>query len=129
MTTSLSRRSVIRTTAAAGALAGTASVAGPGLRARAGAPAILKPLPPEWFVDFGTNAETRWDSVDTKRYLTDQARLFVRNHTVTPTIDRDSWRLRVFGSGLADASSRGRGVVALVRRPPPTAGHPGHRHP
>ena len=101
MTTSLSRRSVIRATAAAGALAGTASVAGPALRAHAGAPAILKPLPPEWFVDFGTNAETRWDSVDTKRYLTDQARLFVRNHTVTPTIDRDTWRLRVFGSGLA----------------------------
>ena len=58
--TSLSRRSLIRATAAAGALAGTASVAGPALRAHAGAPAILKPLPPEWFVDFGTNAETRW---------------------------------------------------------------------
>ena len=43
----------------------------------------------------------RWDSVDPRRYLTDQARLFVRNHTVTPTIDRTTWRLRVFGDGLA----------------------------
>ena len=25
----------------------------------------------------------------------------MRNHTVTPTIDRDTWRLRVFGSGLS----------------------------
>jgi hypothetical protein len=33
-------------------------------RASAGAPYILKPLPPEWFVDYGTNAEMRWDSVD-----------------------------------------------------------------
>ena len=43
----------------------------------------------------------RWDSVDPRRYLTDQARLFVRNHTVTPTIDRTTWRLRVFGDGLS----------------------------
>src|SRR3712207_7765962 len=27
-------------------------------------------------------------------------RFFVRNHTLTPTIDVDSWRLRLFGSGL-----------------------------
>jgi hypothetical protein len=33
-------------------------------RASAGAPYILKPLPPEWFVDDGTNAEMRWDPVD-----------------------------------------------------------------
>ncbi len=58
-------------------------------------------MPPEWFTDFGTNAEMRWDSVSPKQYLTDQARLFVRNHTLTPTIDQDTWRLRVFGSGLA----------------------------
>ena len=43
----------------------------------------------------------RWDSVDPAKYLTDQARLFVRNHTSTPMIDRSTWRLRVFGDGLA----------------------------
>jgi DMSO/TMAO reductase YedYZ molybdopterin-dependent catalytic subunit len=70
-------------------------------RAYAGSPAILKPLPLEWFTDFGTNAEMRWDSVSWRDRLTDQSRLFVRNHTSTPTIDRDTWRLRVFGSGLS----------------------------
>jgi hypothetical protein len=32
--------------------------------ASAGAPAILEALRPEWFVDYGSNAEMRWDSVD-----------------------------------------------------------------
>ena len=101
MTTSLSRRSLLKAGAAAGTAIGAVAAA-PALPSYAGAPAILKPLPPDWFTDFGTNAETRWDSVDPKRFLTEQARLFVRNHTVTPTIDRDAWRLRVFGTGLSE---------------------------
>jgi DMSO/TMAO reductase YedYZ molybdopterin-dependent catalytic subunit len=99
MTTRLSRRSLLKAGTAVGAAA--TAITGPALPSSAGAPSILKPLPPEWFKDFGTNAETLWDSVDPKRFLTDQARLFVRNHTVTPTIDRDTWRLRVFGTGLS----------------------------
>ena len=99
--TNLSRRSLLKAGAAAGTAVG-AVAALPALPSYAGAPSILKPLPPEWFKDFGTNAETLWDSVDPKRFLTDQARLFVRNHTVTPTIDRDTWRLRVFGTGLSE---------------------------
>ena len=50
----------------------------------AGAPSILKPLPPQWFVDFGTNAEMRWDSVVPAAFLTSQDRLFVRDHVATP---------------------------------------------
>ena len=34
-----------------------------GPAAARGAPAILKPSPADWFTDFGTNAEMRWDSV------------------------------------------------------------------
>ena len=68
--------------------------------AHAAYPAILKPTPADQFVDFGTNAEMRWDAVDSERYLTDQARLFVRNHTSTPLIDKSTWRLRIFGDGL-----------------------------
>ena len=41
---------------------------------------------------------TRWTR---ERYLTDQARLFVRNHTVDADDRPDTWRLRVFGDGLA----------------------------
>lgn len=100
MTTS--RRTVLLATAA-GAAASTGL--GTAWRAVAGAPAILKPLPPEQFVDFGTNAEMRWSSVDPRRFLTPQSRLFVRNHTVTPTIDASSYRLRVFGDALAGERS------------------------
>ena len=95
----LTRRSLIATTAATGALAATARFATP--PAYGASPAILKPTPAEQFYDYGTNAEMRWDSVDPRKYLTDQARLFVRNHTVTPTIDKATWRLKVFGDGLA----------------------------
>ena len=68
--------------------------------AHAAYPAILKPTPADQFYDYGTNAEMRWDSVQPGRYLTDQARLFVRNHTSTPLIDKSTWRLRIFGDGL-----------------------------
>lgn len=70
-------------------------------RASAGAPYIVKPLPPEWFIDYGTNAEMRWDSVNPRRHLTSQDRLFVRDHTATPQIDRTTYQLEIFGDGLA----------------------------
>jgi len=99
---------VSRRAAVAAAPASAAALAGAGLigtapAAHAAYPAILKPTPADRFVDFGTNAEMRWDSVDPRRYLTRQGRLFVRNHTSTPVIDRSTWRLRVFGDGLATA--------------------------
>ena len=70
-------------------------------RASAGAPFILKPLPPQQFIDFGTNAEMRWDSVDRRQRLTTPERLFVRDHVATPTIDASTYQLQVFGDGLA----------------------------
>ncbi|HEY8524988.1 MAG TPA: sulfite oxidase [Acidimicrobiales bacterium] len=60
---------------------------------------IVKPLPPEWFIVHGSNAEMRWDTVG-RGFLTPNDRFFVRNHTRTPHIDVRTWRLRVFGSGL-----------------------------
>jgi DMSO/TMAO reductase YedYZ molybdopterin-dependent catalytic subunit len=63
-------------------------------------PPIRKPLPPEWFVPFGTNAETRWDALAEVGYEVPNDRFFVRNHTATPTVDPKTWRLRVFGDGL-----------------------------
>jgi DMSO/TMAO reductase YedYZ molybdopterin-dependent catalytic subunit len=92
-------------------------------RASAGAPAILKPLPPEWFVDYGTNAEMRWDSVDPRRYLTSPERLFVRDHTATPRIDPTTYRLRIFGDGLATPRSGDQALslsYADLRRLPAT---------
>ena len=104
-TRGLSRRRLLRL-----AVAGVPLVAALG---RFGAPAaraaaaaispIVKPLPPEWFVNFGSNAEMRWDAVTDLGYTIPNERFFVRDHTSTPIIDAGSWRLRVFGSGLGGA--------------------------
>ena len=61
---------------------------------------IRKPVPAEWFVLFGTNAETRWDALADVGYEVPNERFFVRNHTATPLIDPATWRLRLFGDGL-----------------------------
>jgi DMSO/TMAO reductase YedYZ molybdopterin-dependent catalytic subunit len=61
---------------------------------------IVKPLPPELFTVFGTNAETRWESLRGQGYHTPIDRFFVRNHTATPAIDVRTWRLSLFGTGL-----------------------------
>jgi DMSO/TMAO reductase YedYZ molybdopterin-dependent catalytic subunit len=63
-------------------------------------PKIAKPLPPEWFVEHDTNAEMRWESAREQRLATANRRFFVRNHTRTPHIDPETYRLRVFGDGL-----------------------------
>ncbi|MCY7400098.1 MAG: sulfite oxidase [Nocardioides sp.] len=61
---------------------------------------IHKALPPDRFIDHDTNAEMRWESVCTRDRLTAQSQLFVRNHTTTPLVRRDDYRLEVFGDGL-----------------------------
>ncbi|MFG3227380.1 sulfite oxidase [Kitasatospora sp. NPDC048194] len=79
-------------------------------------PGIVKPLPAEWFVAHDTNAEMRWDALRDAdgtaaigRHVPTE-RFFVRNHTGTPLIDPDGWRLKLFGSGLRGAPSAGRAV-------------------
>ncbi|MEY2227189.1 MULTISPECIES: sulfite oxidase [Streptomyces] len=82
-------------TAAAAAPAGTAApVADP-------VPRTVKPLPPELFTLRGTNAETNFAALRGTGELTPIDRFFVRNHTSTPRIDADGWRLTVWGDGLA----------------------------
>lgn len=114
------RRSVLGLPIAGLAAAGAAQVGplvGPFLeRAAAGSPSIIKPLPAAWFTDHGTNAETRWESVDPDRHLTPQSRLFVRNHTVTPVIDPDTYRLRIHGDGMVRAQGVSIGLRELRRR-------------
>ncbi|GID27709.1 sulfite oxidase [Paractinoplanes brasiliensis] len=91
-----SRRDLLKLTAAVGA-AGALADAAPAVAA--GAP-IVKPLPPELFKQFGTNAETLWSSLKDVGYHVPIDRFFVRNHTSTPAVDSRSWRLNVFGAGL-----------------------------
>jgi DMSO/TMAO reductase YedYZ molybdopterin-dependent catalytic subunit len=98
----LSRRQVLGL-AAAGVplLAGAGQLARPRLaRAAEAASPIVKPLPAEWFVNYGSNAEMRWDAVRGVGYEVPNERFFVRDHTSTPLIDARGWRLKVFGSGL-----------------------------
>jgi DMSO/TMAO reductase YedYZ molybdopterin-dependent catalytic subunit len=76
---------------------------------------IRKPLPPEWFVPFGTNAETRWDALAEVGYEVPNDRFFVRNHTATPLVDPASWRLRVFGDGLRLRPGTGDSVEFSLR--------------
>ncbi|WP_370619269.1 sulfite oxidase [Mumia sp. Pv 4-285] len=123
--TPFARRDVLRLGAGAAAAvvaaralghapAGAVPAAAPSI-APASAGPIVKPLPPEWFVPYGTNAEMRWDSVDPRRYLTSADRLFVRNHTSTPAIDPRTWELRVHGDGLADPRTHDRAHVLTYR--------------
>ncbi|HYI17164.1 MAG TPA: sulfite oxidase [Solirubrobacteraceae bacterium] len=113
----LSRRELVKL-GAAGALA---LAAGPGLRpaparAQAATP-IVKPLPPEWFIPLGTNAEMRWEAMADEGVLTPAEKFFVRNHTATPAIDARTWRLEVFGSGLRDPGGVSFSLEDLMRLP------------
>jgi DMSO/TMAO reductase YedYZ molybdopterin-dependent catalytic subunit len=77
---------------------------------------IVKPLPPELFTVFGSNAEMRWSAMREQGYLVPVDRFFVRDHTSTPIIDAKTWRLTIDGAGL-----RGGGVefsLAELRRLP-----------
>src|SRR3954447_8899695 len=106
----LSRRRLLQL--AAGRLPVAARPGGPGVRGGGGlgrlawppraiaAGPIVKPLPPEWFIPIGTNAEMRWDAAAALGYHIPNERFFVRNHTATPIIDPATWRLNVFGTGL-----------------------------
>ncbi len=82
--------------------------------ARAATPFIVKPTPPAYFTDFGTNAEMLWSSVDPQAYLTPQSQLFVRNHTRTPRIARADYALRVYGDGLASARGEGEALTLTL---------------
>jgi sulfane dehydrogenase subunit SoxC len=76
---------------------------------------ILKPLPPDKFIDYledgdgepvgatmdqALNAETRWEAMAEAGYLTPNELFFVRSHAPTPQIDRATWELRVVGPGV-----------------------------
>jgi len=115
------RRGFLTAAAAAAGLAAAPSTLWRTAPAFATAPFVLKPTPPAYFTDYGTNAEMLWSSVDPRRYLTPQSRLFVRNHTRTPVIDRSTYALRVHGDGLATPRSEAQALslsYADLRRLP-----------
>ena len=63
---------------------------------------VVKPTPPEFFYDLGSNKEMRWEVMYTRGYVVPNELFFVRDHSRTARLDAASWRLRVEGSGVSD---------------------------
>src|SRR3977135_4387987 len=96
----LTRRSLLL--AGLGAAAVTPALGSGTALAGTGSP-IVKPLPPELFYVYGSNAEMRWEAMSGQGDVVPIDRFFVRDHTSTPLLDADTWRLRLFGTGLRGA--------------------------
>jgi sulfane dehydrogenase subunit SoxC len=98
----LSRRRLLQMLAGASAAAGLGQLQR-GRKAMA-APAtdlVVKPTPPEFFIDFGSNKEMRWEVMYNRGYVVPSELFFVRNHSRTARVDQRTWRLRVEGSGVS----------------------------
>ncbi|GAB3931981.1 sulfite oxidase [Micromonospora vulcania] len=67
---------------------------------------IVKPLVPSLLTARDGNAEMRWEAMAGQGYVVPTDRFFVRNHTHTPLVDVDTWRLRLFGTGLRGTPTR-----------------------
>lgn len=97
----ISRRRLLRMVAAG---AGAAVAGLPRGRAAAAPPAtdlVVKPTPPEYFYDLGSNKEMRWEAMYARGYIVPNELFFVRDHSRTARIDASTWRLRVEGSGVS----------------------------
>jgi DMSO/TMAO reductase YedYZ molybdopterin-dependent catalytic subunit len=100
----ITRRDLIRLSAGTGLMA-VPALAPHEATAQAAATTgpIVKPLPPELFYVYGSNAEMRWEAMSGEGDVVPIDRFFVRDHTSTPLLDADTWRLRLFGTGLSGA--------------------------
>jgi DMSO/TMAO reductase YedYZ molybdopterin-dependent catalytic subunit len=76
---------------------------------------IVKDLPGGVLIPRGTNAEMNWGSMAGIDYLTPYDRFFVRNHTATTFVNRATWRLEVFGTGLRGRPERGAGKTFSLK--------------
>lgn len=93
--TGLSRRAFLRASSQLVCVAPLGALVQPSSLA---ARALVKPCPPEFFIDHGLNQETRLEHLT--GYVTPVGRFFVRNHSPTPRVDLARWRLRVEGRGV-----------------------------
>ncbi|MFI8324011.1 sulfite oxidase [Streptomyces sp. NPDC085529] len=94
------RRTLLKGLAAAPFAAALGGFPTPASAAPSAAPGIVKPLPEAYFTVRGTNAEARFDAFGDTGFLTPADRFFVRNHTTTPVLDAQDWRLTLWGDGL-----------------------------
>ena len=61
----------------------------------------VKPIPRDLFIQHDVCVETRWESMYSRGYVTPASLFYIRNHGPTPTIDVNTWRLKVGGPGVA----------------------------
>lgn len=94
----LTRRQFLSATAAAGAAALTGSGLAAGQAPAPPARFHAKPVPAEVFIDHGINQETRLETL--RSYLTPPSHFYIRNHTASPVLDLQAWRLRVEGNAI-----------------------------
>jgi DMSO/TMAO reductase YedYZ molybdopterin-dependent catalytic subunit len=100
----LSRRRFLALLAGGGAaLLGGLGIPAGRLRPATAAPSdlIVKPTPPEYFNDFGSNKEMRWEVMAGRGYEVPNEFFFVRDHSRTARLDAAAWRLRVEGTGVS----------------------------
>ena len=75
---SLSRRDLFALAAVSGSV--LTGSRGPAFPRPPGISPIVKPLPPEWFVGLGTNAEMRWEAMRGEGYPSQRALLRAQPH-------------------------------------------------
>ncbi|MDP2932354.1 MAG: sulfite oxidase [Chloroflexota bacterium] len=63
---------------------------------------IYKPIPEQFFVPLGTNAEMRFEDMASRQYLMPNSLFFVRSHTSYMFVDAKSWQLSIEGDGVAN---------------------------
>ncbi|HET6385095.1 MAG TPA: sulfite oxidase [Armatimonadota bacterium] len=61
---------------------------------------LVKPTPDEFFIDHGSDQEMRWETLYDRGYLVPNELFYVRNHSPTPRIDAETWKVRVEGPGV-----------------------------
>ncbi len=61
---------------------------------------INKPIPEQYFLPLGTNAEMRFELMANRGYAVPNSFFFVRGHSFTPFIDIKTWKLRIEGDGV-----------------------------
>jgi sulfane dehydrogenase subunit SoxC len=66
---------------------------------------VIKPTPDNLFILQGTNREMRWEAMRQRGVATGRDLFFVRNHSCTPTIDKETWHLTVEGTGVSQPLS------------------------
>lgn len=63
----------------------------------------VKSLPKGFFIVHGTSVEMDWRvKMNDPRYLMDTGQFFVRNHSATPIVDAETWRLTIDGPGVTN---------------------------